>query len=151
MISNNGQLRLHASAREGLSLLEVILAIAILGVAMAAIGELVRLGSRSAAQARDLTTAQLLCESKSAELAAGIEPIQSLSGTPFDNENKWVYSIEIGEVDQDGLVAVAVLVQQNVESAEKPVSFSLVRWIKDPGVVFEDDSEGAASAGDADE
>jgi prepilin-type N-terminal cleavage/methylation domain-containing protein len=56
----------------GLSLLEVILAIAILGGCIAVIGELVRLGARQAEEARELTTAQLLCESKLEEIAAGV-------------------------------------------------------------------------------
>ena len=53
--------------RRGLSLLEVMLAIAILGGSIAVIGELIRVGTISAAKTRDLTTAQILCESTLAE------------------------------------------------------------------------------------
>ncbi|MCH7726838.1 MAG: type II secretion system protein, partial [Planctomycetes bacterium] len=59
-------------ARQGLTLLEIILSIAILSVSLAAIGELLRIGSRSAKDARDLSRAQIHCQSKLAELTAGI-------------------------------------------------------------------------------
>jgi general secretion pathway protein I len=58
----------------GFSLLEVILALAILTGAVAVLGEIVRLGIRNAQVARDTTQAQLLCESKLAEITAGIIP-----------------------------------------------------------------------------
>ena len=59
------------SSRQGLSLMEVIIALAILGLALAAIGELIRVGARNAEVSRKRTTAQLLCENKLAEIKAG--------------------------------------------------------------------------------
>ena len=59
----------RCARRRGLSLLEVILAIAILGGAIAAIGELVRLGVRSASYAKQPTQAHLLCDTRMAEIA----------------------------------------------------------------------------------
>ena len=57
--------------RRGFSLMEVILSIAILASATVLLGELTRFGMRNAAIARDLTQAQLLCESKLNEIVAG--------------------------------------------------------------------------------
>src|SRR5687768_7200671 len=88
--------------RRGLTLLEVILAIAILGGALAVIGELIRLGSRSAAQARDLTTAQLYAETKLNAIAAGIDEPTSLSAEPLDEAGEWIYSVEPQETDEPG-------------------------------------------------
>ena len=67
----------HAT-RTGLSLLEVMLALAILGGALAAIGELMRIGARNAEKARDLTTAQMICESTMAEIQLGFIAMQSV-------------------------------------------------------------------------
>ncbi len=67
-------LRTPHSCPPRFSLLEVVLALAILVGAIAVTGELVRLGTLSAASARDLTQAQLICESKLAEITSGITP-----------------------------------------------------------------------------
>jgi type II secretory pathway pseudopilin PulG len=121
--------------RPGLTLLEVILSIAILGGALAVIGELIRIGSRSAANARDLTTAQLYCESKLNSLAAGIDEPTSISAAPLDDSGEWIYFIEPQDADEAGMIAVRVTVMQSPDQVAQPVSFSLSRWILDPAVV----------------
>jgi type II secretion system protein I len=121
--------------RSGLSLLEVMLALAILGLALAAIGELMRIGSRSAEMARDLTTAQILCETKMAEIVTGMLPTTPIAEAPIldaGTGNDWLYAIETQTIDQQGLISIRVTVQQNPAFASRPVSFSLVRWMIDP-------------------
>lgn len=131
-----------------MSLLEVILAMAILAGAVAALGELIRVGIDHARSARLLTEAQLLCESKLAELTSGIEPVQAISMVPINSavvdleaenelisESPWVCSIELATVDQQtGVVAVRVTVSQDPQQFIRPVSFSLVRWMPDTGI-----------------
>ena len=135
--------RLHRRIRRGLSLMEVILAIAILGGALAVIGELIRIGARNAATARDLTTAQLYCESKLAELSAGIEDPTAAGEGTLDEFGEWQYTVTSEPLDIEGLLAVTVTVQQNPDAISRPVSFSLTRWIIDPATVE------AAEAADA--
>jgi type II secretion system protein I len=121
----------------GLSLLEVILALAILGLAMATIGELMRIGSRNAESARDLTTAQILCETKMAELVTGLTPPVATSLAPMADVasgEEWLYSVETQPLGQDGLLAVRVEVQQNPEVFTRPARFSLIRWMIDPNM-----------------
>lgn len=125
--------------RRAMSLLEIILALAILGGAMTVLGEIVRLGIDSAQIARDLTHAELLAESKLAELTAGVEvptPVQgaALGTTAVAGEPDWLYSVELTPVDEEGLVALRVTVAQDMPPEKRPVTFSLVRWIVDPGV-----------------
>ena len=124
------------SAHHGLSLLEVLLALAILGGALVTIGELHSLGRRAGVQARDLTTAQILCESKLAEIVAGITPTESVLQQPLGDEtledSSWLYSIESQEASQPGLLAVQVTVEQDPKQIGRPVRFSLVRWVVDP-------------------
>lgn len=123
--------------RRGLTLWEVMLALAILGGSIAVIGQLVRLGVRSAGEARDLAQAQLLCEAKLAELSAGMEPLQGIAAAPFPYEVDWLYSVEVLPVDQAGLLAVRVTVEKLVENQAWPLSFSLQRWIIDPSLEFQ--------------
>ncbi len=133
------------------TLLEVILSLAILTGAMATLGELGRLGFQNAKNTREMATAQTLCESKLAEITAGILEPESITGTcqnpdgsPFTTDGvvTWSYSIEVVMADLDeGLLAVHVYVVQ--DNVPEPVDFMLVRWIPDPN--FELSGEEAAA------
>ena len=133
-----------APGRNGYSLLEVILALAILAGSMAVLGEIVSIALRNSRAAADLTHAQLLCESKLAEISAGITPPKPVWSMPLevavgDGETGWLYSIEVIDVDEDGLVAVRVTVRHGLPSNKRPVECSLTRWVLDPEI---DASEG---------
>lgn len=133
------------TVRHGLSLMEVILSIAILGGCIAVIGELIRIGSRQAEEARELTVAQLLCESKMNEIAAGISPPEAVGLTPFETDDSWMYSITVTPLDGAQLIEVNVTAQQADSSRLVPLTFSLVRWMIDPGLDAVDDPLGTTS------
>ncbi len=124
--------------RRGFSLLEVLLSLAILGTCLAAIGTLVRLGSRGAVEARELTTAQLLCEAKVAEISTGILPPDPGGPWQFDlpEHAEWVYYVDQQPLPQPGLIAIMVTVTQQLPtgSMQRPLEFSLVRWMQDPAL-----------------
>jgi type II secretion system protein I len=125
---------LRRSRKRGLSLLEVILALAILGGAIAVLGEAARLALRNAEFTRDMARAQLLCESKLAEIMAGVilaEPIQRavIENAASPGEPNWLYSIEKASLDDEGLLSVRVTVVRDLPQEKHPVTFSLVRWI----------------------
>jgi type II secretion system protein I len=137
------------SVRAGMTLLEVILAIAILGGSMAVLGELVRIGTRSARAARMSTTAQLLAESLLTEISLSTTSPTSTNGMIDDYAGEaWQYTTQVEQVDQQGLLAIAVTVQENKDLAEQPVSYTLMRWIIDPQVIL-DIEEAAAAASEA--
>lgn len=127
----------RAAWRPALSLLEVTLAIAILGGSLAVIGELVRMGSRHAEEAREMTRAQLLAESQMESIVAGIIPAQSLSSMAFEHEPDWTYAIEVAPLNGTDLLQVTVQVQQAEFTREVPLAFSLTRWMLDPAVEAE--------------
>lgn len=121
-----------------MTLLEVILAIAILGGSLAVLGELVRVGTRAARSAQALSTAQLLADSLAAEITAGISPPQAAQGVVQDYGGmRWAYVVQIEQVDQQGMLAVAITVHEDVDLQQQPVSFSLVRWMIDPQTELE--------------
>lgn len=132
--------RKRQRARRGLSLLEVILAIAILGGSIAMIGELIRIGARSGSAARDVTTAQLLCETKLNEIVAGILPVEPTPETLIDSveiTEPWYYAVDVQPIDEGGMLAVQVIVSKPAASNRKPISFSLIRWMIDPELEYE--------------
>lgn len=120
--------------RKGLSLLEVILALTILSIAMALLGELISVGARSGASARDLTRAQLYCESKMAEYAAGLTIPVSASETEYESDAEWEYSVDVQNMGTGGLIAVTVTVQERRENNLRPISYTMTRWMPDPNV-----------------
>jgi general secretion pathway protein I len=127
--------------RSAFSLLEVILAIAILTGAVAVLGELTRQGIESTRVARDTTFALLACESKMAEITSGATFPEQLSDQACDEaasagRRGWLYSIDLATVDLPGLVQVTVTVYQDLPPEMGPTECSLVRWIVDPGVEF---------------
>lgn len=134
----------------GFSLLEVILALAILAGAVAVVGEASRLALRNAAMARDLARAQFLCETKLAEILTGIAEPDPVASAPFDatsttsldpNEPAWLYSIGIEQTDEDGLISVRVTVTRDVPASQNPVQFSMVRWMPDPDAASSESDE----------
>lgn len=121
----------------GFSLLEVMLALAILGGAIVVLGEAGRFALENARVARDLATAQLLCESKLAEIVCGMElpdPVQGalLAEGASPGAPAWLYSIDTATIDQHGLLAVQVTVTQDLPLEKRPVECTLVRWMIDP-------------------
>jgi type II secretion system protein I len=125
--------------RTGLSLLEVMLSIAILGGALVVVGELVRIGSRNAEAARDLATAQLLCETKMTEISTGLLPPQVVTSAPVEelgDQDSWYYSIQVDQIDQQSMLSVTVVVEQNPAMYGRPVSYHLTRWMIDPEVAL---------------
>ena len=125
----------YKKPNRGLSLLEVILALAILGVSMSAISQLFFLGSRSASQATLRNEANILADTKMAELVAGILEARSTGQTGIAEAPGWVYSIKMDDGDQPGLLVATVTVQTADEQI--PVSLSITRFFPDP------DGEGA--------
>ncbi len=119
-------------ARTGLSLLEVIVAAAILGIAMAVIGNFVHLGSLSAGQSKWISEAQILCDTKMAEVSSGVLPLQNNSGSSILEDPGWVYSVEVQSSNIEGLLSVTVTVQRAGSSASNLTPFSLMRLIPDP-------------------
>lgn len=123
--------------RQGMTLLEVILALAIFAMALGLLGQLVQTGSRAAAAARDETRAQLVCESVLASVVAGAIPAQQVGGATYEADPEWTYSLDVQPTTTYGLISVQVSVTQNIADAARPTEFTLLRWMRDPVVVEE--------------
>lgn len=116
--------------RRGMSLLEVILSIAILGTSLVVVGQLLELGYRSARQARIRTQAVLHVDSIMAELAAGAIDVKA-GGGDVPGTTDWSYRIDSGPGIQLGLLSVTVTVTQSGD-VSRPLSLSVVRFLPDP-------------------
>lgn len=141
--------RARSRATHGFTLLEVILALAILAGSIALIGEVMRNGMRNSYIARNQATAQFLCESKLSEVLAQAVELQAVSGATFENEPDWTYSIDF-ETIEEGLLAVYVTVAPIDAPPGSRDEFTLVRWMRDPEAVYADEQaaqEGSSASG----
>lgn len=116
--------------RRGLSLLEVILSIAILGMALTVIGQLVNLGYRSALQARLRSDANILVDSKMAEVVSGVLPLESVGGASIQDNPDWAYAVDVQPTEILGLLSVTVTVTRTQQAI--PISMSIARLVPDP-------------------
>ena len=132
---------LSGRGRRGLSLLEVILSIAILGGSMAVIGNLYHLGYRSGLKAQLLNDANMIAASTMAELVVGAIPLESAGDAEVPSNPGWFYSVDIQESMQAGLFLAPVVVRRGEEESAIPASISIVRLIPDPDYEPEEDME----------
>jgi len=133
----------------GFTLLEVILALAILAGAVAAIGELVRVGVHNAEVARQLTRAEMLCESISDQIAGNAISATSASGVQCDDDPRFLYSVSVDQANQSGLLTVQVTVVRDLPAEQHPVPFKITRWMIDPSIESQQMSTEATNAANA--
>lgn len=133
--------------RNGFTLMEVILALAILGGGLAILNEAIRIAQRCERMARDLRYAQMLCEEKMNEISSGMTSSDPASGVSFgDAYQGWLYSVETGGLDVPGLIAVSVTVTQDLPPEREPVVYSMVRWLSDPATATSSDSTNSSTS-----
>ena len=118
--------------RSGLSLFEVIIALTIFACSMAAIGQLISTGVRGALRSRLETQAIMRCESKLAELVAGITPLQHASGVAFPDDHSWNWSVDVSAGQYPSLSVVEVTAAHPSTTKAGNVSYTLRRLVRDP-------------------
>ncbi len=119
------------STRRAFTLLEVILAIAILGVSLAILGEGFRAGLRNIDEAKHEVRASLVAESILSQVACGEILPENAGEVAYIFDPNWVYSItsEPPTNGLDGLLSVSVSVH-HVSQPKYGVTMS--RWLTDP-------------------
>lgn len=128
--TRSASLRRHAA----FTLLEVILAIAILAISLAAIGEVVRTALGNASQAADGLEARLVAQGVIDQIKCGVieivdaGPLQLSDSEAFGN---WTVQILVETTAVEELVQVRVLVGRTLDPSERPAC-ELVRWFPNP-------------------
>ena len=125
--------------RNAFTLLEVILALAILAVSLAIVGQVTRLGYRNAERAEMEGEALMIAESVMSQLVAGLTDPVEIATTPWvagDEEPEWEYSLNIEPTDLPELLQANVRVEQ-VTELPNPIVVQLSRWVVDPNSIEE--------------
>ncbi len=128
------------SSRGGFSLLEVIVATALLAASGVLLFQLASIGRRHAESIEQMSEAQLIAQSYLDEILCGLRPVTRVEGESVAGHPDWVWNCELDSVDgYTGVVSLTLTVRQAVEDSldEEAIgrarSFTLVQWIADPG------------------
>ncbi len=109
--------------------MEVMLATAILLGCTVVLVELSNQGRRNSMAALDQATAQSICLAYVNEMLAGIRLVEPQEPQISDEYPGWTIGVEVLPLDQQGLSAVTVTVEQEENKLGKLQSFSLTRWV----------------------
>jgi type II secretion system protein I len=136
--------------RNALSLLEVVLALAILGAAGAMLAQSMQVATDAGLQARDQAVAELLAESKMSEVIAGaFPPNQSSDWMPVVttvDPGKWYFRIQSQPALVQGMLMIQVQITDDPQmQKERPLQFILTRWMIDPSLGLDTPPEDASS------
>lgn len=126
--------------RSGLTLFEVVLSLTIFVGAVSALSQLSTNGTTAAVKSRLETQAILRCESKLAEIASAIEPLDDLAEEPFQDDENWTWTLATSAGPHADLILATVTVDYNGQSDLSSISYSMSRLVRDPAV-FQDSVE----------
>ena len=123
--------------RRGITLFEVVLALAIFVGAFAAISQILRTGSRSAIRAQLTSEAVLRCERRMNEVLAGVLPLQTAQRVPFEDNSAWLWSVNVMDAGTPNLLQVETLVERIGTGSDSSASFRMIRLIRDPQIYYD--------------
>lgn len=112
--------------RDGFSLLEVVLALALFFASAAALSQLLMVGWKTARWCETAGEAAARCETILAELACRIRPVEPEPAEPLENEDDWESEIDVSATGIPGLVRVTVTVR-HFANDRRDAEVSLVR------------------------
>jgi general secretion pathway protein I len=117
----------------GITLYEVVIALAIFSGALVALFEALSTATRAAMQARMQSQAVLLAETKMAEIVAGVQPANSSGESSFTDPGLegWSYAISVSPASHTGLNQVQVTVTCRQAPSSVDASFTMARLLRD--------------------
>ncbi|MBA3312662.1 MAG: hypothetical protein M3552_00045 [Planctomycetota bacterium] len=121
-----------------MTIYEVFLALTLLLGALAVLSQHVAVGTRAAVRGQLQTRAALLCETKLAEVIAGIEPMSQTSGMSVEGAGAgWTWSLEVATGPTADLLNLGVTVAHANDRGETDASFTIRRLVRDPQVFLD--------------
>ena len=119
-------------SRRGMTLFEVLLALAIFLGAFAAIAQIIDLGRQASVTGQLENDAVLRAQTKLAEVIAGVEPMTAVQGQAFDDDPNWTWGLSLSDGPHADMLALAVTIEHVRTSGNADATFTLNRLVRDP-------------------
>ncbi len=136
--------------RRGMSLLEVVLALAILAMSAAILAQVSRTATDNGLLAHRMSTAQILAESTMAEVVTGAIPLLASGGWSPINEvvpnGVWYYKLETTTTTRKDMVGVRLAVTDEIGMERDSELFYVARWMIDPSLGLDTPQSSTGSA-----
>jgi prepilin-type N-terminal cleavage/methylation domain-containing protein len=134
-------------ARAGFSLMEMLVATAILLASLGLLSQLAAVGRDHAQSAEGQANAQRICQNTLNEMLAGAAPIEPVTDEPLWDEPGWNYSVAAETLEsplsEPPLAILRVTVTEQLEGPRRGEQFTLWRIIRDPGLTSMGDDDRA--------
>lgn len=128
----------HPRSRRGLSLLEVVLALTILAMSAGILASITSNAVDNGMMGHRLATAQILAESKMAEVVTGAIPIQGGTGWTMITDpvpsGTWYYQIETMTTGNQDMIGIRLAITDEIAMANNAELFFVARWMIDPNL-----------------
>ena len=130
--------------QRGMTLLEVVIALALFFAAMSAIAEILRMGRDSSVKAQLQAEASLLGESKLNEVLAGIVPMTSVQSQVFADSPRWTWSLTVEDDASLSLKHLFLTVNHLNSAGKSDHQVQFARWLRDPLIFQQSGSSSSA-------
>ncbi|GHT17248.1 hypothetical protein FACS1894189_2780 [Planctomycetales bacterium] len=129
--------------QSGYTLLEVLIATAVLVLGLAAVFGTSNSAQRKAIAAAELTDVQLACQSALNELLVQPKPIKPVSDLNIVGLPNWKIAVECYSSPQKGLAVLHLSAQQFLPVSHIPLGFryQLLRWVPEERILSATQSE----------
>ncbi|HEV3142273.1 MAG TPA: prepilin-type N-terminal cleavage/methylation domain-containing protein [Gemmataceae bacterium] len=121
-----------ARKRSGLTLIEVLLALAIFLMSFVALGQLMNITSQMALDIDHTHRANQLMQKQMNAVVSGYVPLSGQSDTPFDEDQNWYWSVDAQADSTPNLWHVTVTVSHKTSSGDTDFKRSLYQMVLDP-------------------
>lgn len=132
------EVAIRRSRRSGLSLLEVVLALSILAMSAGILASITMTAVNNGMMGHRLATAQILAESKMAEVLTGAIPIQGAVGWTQITDpvpgGTWYYRLETTVTGNQDMVGVRLAITDEIGMSDDAELFYIARWMIDPAL-----------------
>lgn len=145
------EVRHSRRCRAGISLLEVVLALSILAMSAGILASITATAVNNGMIGHRLATAQILAESKMAEVLTGAISIQAgIDWTEITDpvpEGKWYYRLETTVTGNQDMVGVRLAITDEIGLEENKELFYIARWMINPALGLDTPPPAAPASG----
>jgi prepilin-type N-terminal cleavage/methylation domain-containing protein len=129
--------------RQGYTLLEILMATAILLLGLTAVLGIMRSTHQRSVAAADLADAQLACQTLLNELLAQQSRIKPVSAKPIEGLPDWNITVTVYPAPRTGLFVVHVAAQKINPNTKLPtgIMYQLLRWIPQDRIEIPENNE----------